>query len=160
MMEILQKERMRSKSDRGFTLIEIIAVLVILGIISAVAISRGISTDTVSLTAEENTLKGHLRYAQYLALNDIPPAKWGINLQGSSYTLVKNESGNGTTFTTPVSLPAESSATHSFSPITATPSTVLFDEWGSPTINGDPNVSSIFFGGKTITITTNTGFIP
>jgi len=139
----------RLGNNRGFTLIEIIAVLVIIAIISAVVISRGTATDEAKLQAEIDTLKGHLRYAQYLAMNDIPPTQWGINVGTGSYALIRNPT------TTPLpNLPNESSATHSFSPITATDWTVLFDEWGSPTITNSPNI-----GGKSITITPNTGFI-
>lgn len=140
--------------NRGFTMIEVIAVLIILGIISAVFIVRGMGTEAVKLQAEVDTLKGHLRYAQYLAINDISPTKWGINLADSYYTLVKNASGDGVTFTSPFSLPNESSATHSFAPITATSATVLFDEWGSP------DITSLAFGGQSVTITAETGFIP
>lgn len=144
-------ERLRLNS--GFTLIEVIAVLVIIAIIGAVVVSRGISTADVNVQTEIETVKSHLRYAQYLAMNDIYPTKWGINFQGSSYTLIKDVSGSQTT---PFTLPGESSATHSFaSPITATVAPVLFDEWGSP-----PGATSITVGGQTVTITATTGFIP
>ena len=147
--------RNRLKSNKGFTLIEVIAVLVILAILSAVAISRGMQTDEVQLQTEVDTLIAHLRYAQYLALNDISPTKWGIAIGGSSYALVKDPLGNGA-FNSPLSLPGESSATHSISPFTATSTNVLFDEWGSPGTAG----INVTLGGKTITITANTGFIP
>jgi prepilin-type N-terminal cleavage/methylation domain-containing protein len=148
----------------GFTLIEAIAVLVLIAIVSAVAISRGVMTNEADLQAEINTLKSHLRYSQQLAMNDITPTdatsalyssrtKWGIKIDdgGTSYTLVKYVADAPVTHNLP--LPNESSATHDFSPITATPVTILFDEWGSP------SATSISFGGETITITANTGFI-
>lgn len=144
----------RSRQNNGFTLIEVIAVLVIAAILTAVVVVRGMSTADVNLQAEVDTLKSHLRYAQYQALNDIAPVKWGINLQGSSYTLVRNISGDNTTFDSPFRLPNESSATHDFSPVAATNAAVLFNEWGSP------NITSITFGGQTIAITANTGFMP
>jgi prepilin-type N-terminal cleavage/methylation domain-containing protein len=154
MMQIEKIMRYRRRNDRGFTLIEIIAVLVIIAIISAVVISRGMATDEVKLQAEVDTLKGHLRYAQYLALNDIPPVKWGIQVGGTSYTLIKVDAV-GTT--SPFSLPGGSSATHSFeNGVTATGTgTVLFNEWGSP----DTPIPAIALGGQSITVTTNTGFI-
>lgn len=140
----------RLRNSGGFTLIEMIAVLVILAIVSAVVISRGIATDEVKLQTELDTLKGHLRFAQYRAMNDLPAIQWGISLGGSSYTLVRVDAA-GTT--SPLNLPGESSATHNFAPISATAAAVLFNDWGSP------NNSSLAFGGKTITITANTGFI-
>jgi prepilin-type N-terminal cleavage/methylation domain-containing protein len=153
MMKRRQIVKSRRGNNGGFTLIEIIAVLVIIAIISAVVISRGTVTNDAKLQAEVDTLKGHLRYAQTLAMNDLPETKWGINLGGSSYTLVRV----GTTGTTsPFNLPNESSATHSFAPINATATgTVLFNESGSP----DTPIPTIALGGKSIPITQNTGFI-
>ena len=168
MMQIEKIMRDRYRNDKGFTMIEVIAVLIIVAIISAVVISRGMDTDSVNLRAEVDTLKGHLRYAQYLALNenDTDPAnpleariKWGIDVGTSSYTLVKYVADTPATHT--IRLPNESSDTHSFSPTITASSTVnpiLFDEWGSP---GAENID-ITIGGKTITgaIKAGTGFIP
>ncbi len=148
------------RNNRGFTMIEAIAVLVILVIVSAVVLSRGMTTDEVNLQAELGTLKGHLRFAQYRAMNDLPTTRWGISLAGSSYTLVRVDAGG---MTSPLSLPGESSAVHSFAPISATPATVLFNDWGEPgtTYAGGPSAADITlaFGGKTITVTADTGFI-
>jgi len=160
----------RLKKNHGFTLIEIIAVLVIMAIVSAVVLSRGTATDEANLQAEVATLKGHLRYAQYLAMNDITDVKnennvivtvtkWGINVEGSSYTLIKVITGTGAGTSNPFNLPNESSATHNFAPpITASSSItpILFDDWGSP---GSADIT-ITMGTQTITITANTGFIP
>lgn len=158
MMKTGEVMRHRLKNNKGFTLIEAVAVLVILGIISAVVISRGMDTREVELQAEIDTLKGHLRYAQYLALNqndatsDVTlTTKWGIRQETqNSYTLIKDESSNQTS---PYSLPGESSATHDAS--FAVSGTVLFDEWGRP-----DNGASMVIGGQTITITPETGYIP
>src|SRR3990172_875443 len=96
--------RDRLKNDKGFTLIEVIAALIIIAILTAVVISRGTGIDTVNLHAEVDTLKGHLRYAQYLAMNDISsttgyatPTKWGIDIGTNSYELVKYVSGTKVT---------------------------------------------------------------
>jgi len=145
-------------------MIEVIAVLVIIGIIAVVAISRVTGTDAAKLQAEVDTLKGHLRYAQYLAINNISPVKWGIQVSGQSYKLVQNVSGDGATFTNPYNLPGESSATHSIAPLNATVVTILFDEWGSP-YNASTKLAAdatIAFtpGSQSIKITLETGFIP
>jgi MSHA pilin protein MshC len=170
MMQRRQIVKGQLGNNRGFTLIEIIAVLVVVAIISAVVISRGTATDAANLQAEIDTLKGHLRYAQALAMKDIyttdttspeyaTRTKWGISVGNLSYTLVKYVADAPATHT--FNLPNESSATHSFNGITDASSTVnpiLFDDWGSP---GTANIS-ITIGGQTITdaIKAQTGFIP
>jgi prepilin-type N-terminal cleavage/methylation domain-containing protein len=158
----------RIRNNRGFTLIEVIAVLVILAILAAVAISRSTATEEANLKAGIDTLKSHLRYAQNLAMNEIydteaassqyaTRTKWGINVVGSSYSLVKYVADVSSAHT--YSLPGESSATHNFiSGISASSSLnpVLFDDWGS---SGNVNIT-ITIGGQTITIMAGTGFIP
>lgn len=172
MMKRKQIFKGQLRNNRGFTMIEIIAVLVILGIIAAVVISRGTATDAVKVQAEVDILKGHLRYAQYLAMNDVSSTTtgyvlWGINIGTGSYELVKYVGGVKVT-PTPFNMPNEWAATHSFaSPVTATAATalVLFDEWGSPcttalvkfTVGATITLNP---GSQSITITPETGFIP
>jgi MSHA pilin protein MshC len=164
MMKKRQIVKDRLGKSRGFTLIEVIAVLVIIAIVSVVVISRQMATGATKLQVEADTLKGNLRYAQSLAMNNISqanyssPSKWGIQLSGSSYTLIKDVSG---TQTSPFLLPNESSATHTFpSGITASVTTgtnpILFDDWGSPGTTS----TSVSIGSQSITITATTGFIP
>jgi len=152
------------KQHAGFTMIEVIATLVILAVVSAVVISRGTGTAATDLQVEVDTLKGKLRYAQYLAMNDISPVKWGVQMNGTSYTLVKNTSGDGVTFTQPYNLPNESSAAHSIAPFSATSVNILFDEWGIP-YNAAAKLAAAAVitvnpGNQTVTITPETGFIP
>ena len=85
-------------------MIEIIAVMVIIGVLAAVAVSRVISTKEVSAITERDILKSHLRYAQLRALGD--DKSWGISCSGTTYTLLRN----GTT--APYSLPGEDSAVY------------------------------------------------
>ena len=150
-MEIEKGNKVRRN---GFTTIEVISILVILGILSAVAISKVASTATYSLVAEADVLRMHLRYAQYRALSD--DVSWGMSFTGNTYTLLR-----GATAT--YNLPNDSSATHtlangiSFSP---TPGGVSFDEWGSPGTADITITLSSSGGSQSIPITKNTGFIP
>jgi prepilin-type N-terminal cleavage/methylation domain-containing protein len=78
------------KNENGFTLLEIIAVLVILGILTAVAVSRAVNVGP-ELSTGADTLKMHLRYAQTLAMNSNPNSGtstfWGISGNATSYWL-------------------------------------------------------------------------
>lgn len=164
MIKTLQTIKRRLRDVKGFTLIEAVAVLIILGVIAVIAISRTMSTDEVQLISEMNTLKGHLRFAQYKALNDVSGTKWGINVAGSSYTLVK-QVGAGSA-TNPMILPGETSYTHNFgSSVTANvtgDNPILFDEWGRPGSNTAiaTSITTVSMGSKTINIKPDTGFIP
>ncbi|MDY0131583.1 MAG: prepilin-type N-terminal cleavage/methylation domain-containing protein [Desulforegulaceae bacterium] len=77
--------------NKGFTFIEVITVIVIIGIISAVAIAKSFNFQE---TANENSavakFKTHLVYARTNALNS--DKKWGIGLEGNlGYYLFKIE---------------------------------------------------------------------
>lgn len=143
-----------ASDERGFTLIEVIAVLVIVGIVSAVAISRSVSSSSFSLASEAQILKTNLRYAQAKALSD--NTSWGLALTSSAYTLQNNGANSSNV------LPGESLPTHTM-PAGVTcvgAATVTFDSWGSP---GTSTQTITLSGGgdtNTITITRETGFIP
>ena len=54
--------------ENGFTIIEVIAILIIVGILSVVAVSR-ISSNEYNIIAATDTLTSHLRLAQARAMN-------------------------------------------------------------------------------------------
>lgn len=145
------------KNQTGFTMIEVIAVLIIIGILSAVAVSRISSTQSYSAIAEVDILKMHLRYAQLRALGD--DKKWGISFNTDSYSIVRV--GDATNY----NLPNENSPKHTLpSGITVSGSNVTFDEWGRPVDEtGSPvasNIAITISSGGSFNVTKNTGFIP
>lgn len=152
-----------SKKNRGFTMLEVISVLIILGIITAFVVSRG-TNNRAELSSENEIIKAHLRYAQCMALaNDI--YSWRITFSSGSpdyHTLSKINKSDGTE-TNPINLPNEDSPTHNLLSgisITSGLGTVTFDEWGSPgTITQSTILSDGAGNSETITITKNTGFI-
>ena len=160
MMKRRQIFKIRLGNSRGFTLIEIIAVLIIIAIITAVAVSRSMSTQN-NLIQQVDIVKTHLRFAQLKALND-DVNTWSITFTTGSYSLSCTA---GTNSTCPSSqLPSESSSSHSFpTSVTVksiTPSAaIIFDRWGSPT--GGVTAIKLTQGSQTITITVaaNTGYI-
>jgi len=138
-------------NQRAFTILEVIAVMMIIGVLSAIAVVRFISVENYSAAAEVDILKTHLRYVQFRALSD--NSTWGMSFNGNSYTMLRDG------ITAPYNLPNEGSPTHTLpAGVTVSGGTVTFDDWGSP---GTSNISIyISPAGGTITITRNTGFIP
>ena len=153
-------KKLIDKRILGFTMIEIIAVLVIISVLAAVAVTKIGSTQRYSALAEADILKAYLRYVNFRALSDI--GTWGMRFDGTSYTMLRN--GSAATY----NLPNENSSTHTMPDgITVAGDTVIFDEWGTPVnASGSPVTENITIniaaGGETIpiTITKNTGFIP
>lgn len=161
--------------QRGFTLIEVVSVLVLLGIISAVVIVRGMSTTQTTLKANAETLKVHLRYAQLRALNSSERV-WGVHFTGGGAFRSYFADSTGTQYVAspggegdPVTLQdVDSIATSDGG------AQVSFDKWGKPYMSFRANFDAVpspqaanrtitlTSGGstETITITRNTGYIP
>jgi MSHA pilin protein MshC len=139
------------KKQDGFTIIEVIAVFVIIGILAALSLSRIASTQSYTALSEVDILKMHLRYAQLRALSD--DKTWGISFAGNTYTLLRDGSA------APYNLPNEASPTHTLpNEVTVSGATVTFDEWGSPGVSDI--AITVSPGGGVVTIIKNTGFIP
>ena len=161
---------MLCKNNRGFTLIELISVLLIMGIVAAVVISR-VGTSNNEVIAQMEVVKSHLRYAQSRAMNS--DLVWGIRFDTDKYWLFKEgditkkvtfpgEDPNEEPDTDPedVSLPSGMSVGTQI---------VSFDDWGRPCENAvgtphesDSNIPITFspsLSNHLIVITKITGFI-
>jgi MSHA pilin protein MshC len=149
----LDKGKTTLYSSHGFTMLEVLCVLLLVGIISTVIISRTMD-NSAELIAEVEIVKGHLRYAQTRAMNS--NQSWGINFSGSSYTLEED----GTTST--ISLPGENGAvgTLALGSISSTVNPVVFNQWGNPGTNPITVTVSDGSDAESFTISPLTGFIP
>ena len=168
------------KGSRGFTLIEIILVMVIIVIISAVVISRSRDLST-GLISQTDIMKTHLRYAQTLSMSAGGSDVFGIKCSASpnEYWLFKgiDPNSNVMKLTDDAAYDIDNDDRLDLAPknIQATTFTVFFDHRGIPysaytnetsntplspdlTISVTPTgeVSPV----ETITITELTGFIP
>jgi MSHA pilin protein MshC len=142
------------KNQRGFTMIEVISVLIIIGILAAVVIIRMTNTREYDLSSQVEVIKNHLRLAQSRAMGTGSP--WGINFNtATTYYLFQGIESN-----TPIHLVGEKSntidLTEKKSSLTVTPTRITFDAHGSP---GSNTINLVTNAGN-ITITKNTGFIP
>jgi prepilin-type N-terminal cleavage/methylation domain-containing protein len=153
---LVAKDTPEGRGSVGFTMLELLVVLLLIGVLSAVVVSRYPSIARYDLVSETETLKGHLRYAQLRAISGL--ATWGIQLANTHYTLVRNGA------TAPFSLPGENSPVRNLPAgisISAGSGTLIsFDSWGSP---GAANLSVTLNSSaeaRTIVVGRNTGFIP
>lgn len=137
----------------GFTLIEIIAVLLLIGIVSAVVVSRSLDNNA-EIVGETEVIKGHLRFAQTRAMNS--DQTWGIRFTGGTVTLLENGVASA------ISLPGQNISSYTLVKGSAASSTnpVVFDEWGSPGSDVITVTVSIGSDSRSFGITPLTGFIP
>jgi prepilin-type N-terminal cleavage/methylation domain-containing protein len=154
---------------RGFTTIEVIAVLIIIGVLAAVIVARYWSTSPYTVRSVAEELKDHLRYAQTRAMNS--NVIWGVNFVSTTqYTIFKDGDTSHT-----VTPPGVDSNTVSLSSRGASlggiaaGDVVSFDDWGKPYTNAAGTTAqsgtrsiTVSGGGQTATIqiTQNTGYIP
>ena len=159
---------MSIRQSNGFTMIEIVVVLVVLFILSAVIISRYTTADSNELMAETDGLRANLRSAQIKAMSDtLQPnsnPRWEFEITNATSYALYRRGDDGVRVS--VNLPGEVplSPTHGLpAGVTLTSGVglvIIFDDWGSP---GSSNISIALTQGtqtSTVSITRNTGFIP
>ena len=156
----------------GFTFIEIISVLLILGVISYFVATRLFMDDTPTQRGEFELFKNHLRYAQSRAMNS--EDVWGIKCGTSKRCwLFKWADGVDTVKRLPGVESSDGVLEMTSVQISGTPIVVACDAFGTPCSPGgatcsplttSPSISVLAAAGGstvgTITVTKNTGFIP
>ena len=90
------------RKEYGFTLIEIVVVLVLVSIVAATVFTRSITTEELNLLSRAEKVQNHIRYAQSMALKT--NKVWGIASFGPQYWLF---SGTGSDVNTGIKLPGE-----------------------------------------------------
>lgn len=153
------------KRNSGFTLVELVTVIVIMSVLIAVVYAKFLDINPINLSSEADVLKSHLRYAQSRAMNT--NAVWGINISGSNqYSLFRDGSTANS-----VLLPGQDSLTLTLPAGISFSATgiISFDTWGKPYTNAAGTASQVgsrvitlTLGSlsQSITITQNTGLIP
>ncbi|WP_051184555.1 pilus assembly FimT family protein [Desulfatiglans anilini] len=159
-----QGSLIRAHTAGGFTIVEMIAVLVILGVLASVAVARMMTDDGAEVRRAAETLKMHLRQAQFRAMYS--DTSWGVHSNGGSYWLFE-----GPNTSNRVMFLGEGSDTVTLpSGVSCGSFTVSFDDWGVPYNGASPQSGNELSSAKTIqiaccsktisiTITPNTGFI-
>jgi len=157
-----------NRNNRGFTLVEITVVVVLIGIIAAVVFARSISTDQINVVGQVDKIRNHIRYAQSMAMkrNEV----WVISCDAAQYWL------SDITLTA-VKLPGATTDRISLADLGVSMNAfaVYFDPLGkpyhlyvdvdddnnNPITPGNPRTITISAGSesRTLTVTPETGFI-
>jgi len=136
------------KSHKGFTLIEMVMVIIILGTLSAVVLPK-LSLNTFEVEAVSGELIAAIRYAQEKSMSNTGAPDYQIAITVGGYLVTQN----GVNIIHPVNgvAPYQSNWTN----VTlAPPGVIAFDGYGVPTLSG-----ALIFGGNqaVVTVTMNGG---
>lgn len=130
----------REAAQRGVTMADVVAGLLVLAIISAVAVYRSASVDFDAF-ADAETLKGALRATRTRAMGDIVP--WSFQTAGQTGTLSRaGVARESVTFTTNG----------------VASGTVTFDTRGAPM--GTLSFTVAHYSAGPVVVTPQTGFVP
>ncbi len=116
----------RKKNEGGFTLIELIMVIVILGIMSAVAIPKLASVSQIDLYNAARQAKSDIRYTQDLAMSKYRQTTITFGSDSDTYTITSS----GPTQTK--QLPPSSKATFNAEGSGTTSLVYIFNSSGEP----------------------------
>jgi len=143
----------RRAGQRGFTLMELIMVIIIMGALSAVAYSR-LNTDHFDVVAAAGELVQAIRFAQDKSMSHSGGSNYQVSISGTGYQVTRA----GSPVVNPVT--GSSPYTESWSGIAIdTSTTIVFDAYGDPGL-GAPLTITLSKGADSATVTVEdvTGF--
>ena len=68
------------RRSTGFTIVEIIVVLLLMSILAATLLGRSITTGTIDLNSATDKIRNQLRFAQSQAMKRHKIPSWGIKV--------------------------------------------------------------------------------
>lgn len=144
--------------NRGFTLVELVTVILLLGILSAVALPRFFDATAFNSRGFYDEMAGAARYAQKLAVASGCDVQ--LSISGGSYSLFQRQSCNhSSVFNRAVLQPAGSGAFTGSAPsgitLSSSSSSVIFDALGRAT----PGGVTVTVDDRSFTIVGESGYV-
>jgi prepilin-type N-terminal cleavage/methylation domain-containing protein len=120
------------RNNRGFTIVEIVVVMVLISIIAAAVFRRSITTDEMNLVSQFDKIQNQVRYPQSMAMKQ--GREWGFACDGGDYWIFTGT--NKDTVSKQRLLPGQENIKISLTGlgVTMTPAsfTVIFNSYGIP----------------------------
>ncbi|MBE7939291.1 MULTISPECIES: prepilin-type N-terminal cleavage/methylation domain-containing protein [Ramlibacter] len=153
----------RSAWQAGFTLVELVIVLVLVGILSAYIIALNTNSSALTARSQADKLASDIRHAQSLAMTWSQPLQFNISATGYSIRCTSTTAGSpcnntpstGGTVTDPATNAAFQNTLGSGVSFAARPTAFTINTTGIPTVTG--NSFQLSGGGTSFTVTVATG---
>lgn len=130
---------------RGFTLVELIIVIVILGILSVYAMTRDSDSAELTLPSQAQRLASDLRYTQSLAFTSGKRMLFKIN-SSTTYAVCRTTDGTNCSAGNDISVDLQQGVT-----VSPAPATLSFNTLGEP--NQGATYTVLGPGGSTVSVT-------
>lgn len=146
------KKSLKSYGNSGFTIAELIVIIMLLGILSAIFLPKLFNMSNYQIRAAYDEVAGAVRYAQKLAVAS--GCEVQVTLSGNSYALQQHSTDCTTgSFTTISGHPVTSKSFTSIT-LSATPNTFIFDAMGRSS-----NSVTVMVGSHSFNVIAETGSV-